>query len=312
MKFLRTITLKELANLVNCKHIGADQLKILGINEIHRVEEGDITFVDHSKYYERALTSAARAIIIDQKITPPDGKGLIIAEHPFQVYNKIVQHFAPFQPSESSISDSATIGQNTIIQPDVFIGHDVTIGENCIIHPNVTIYNSCHIGDDVIVHANTVIGSDAYYYKRTENGQYQKWHCCGDVIIKDKVEIGSGCMIDRGVSASTVIGSGTKIDNLVHIGHDTIIGKDCLLAAQVGVAGVVELGDQVILWGQVGVSKDVHIGDEAVVLSGSGVSKSLDGGQTYFGSPAKKARERWKELALVRRLPELWQKIKGQ
>ena len=134
---------------------------------------------------------------------------------------------------------------------------------------------------------------------------------CGRVIIEDDVEIGANCTIDRGVSHDT-IGPGTKMDNLVHIGHDTVIGKNCLFAAQVGIAGAVTIGNGVVLWGQVGVSKTLSIGDNAVVYAQSGVPASLEGDQTYFGSPVENAKDKMKELVWVKRIPELWKKVMGR
>ena len=183
------------------------------------------------------------------------------------------------------------------------------IGTNCIIHSGVVIYDHSVIGDNVILHANTVIGADAFYFKRRPDF-YEKMHSCGRVVIHDHVEIGACCTIDRGVSSDTIIGKGTKLDNHVHVGHDTVIGKNCLFAAHVGIAGCVNIEDEVIFWGQVGCQKDLTVGKGAVVYGQSGISKSLKGGLVYFGSPAKEAREKMKEMALVSRLPELFAKIK--
>ncbi|MDQ3050685.1 MAG: UDP-3-O-(3-hydroxymyristoyl)glucosamine N-acyltransferase [Bacteroidota bacterium] len=306
MKFDKAVSLQELASLTGARVIGNGELGVTGINEIHMVTTGDITFVDHPKYYDKALASAATFVIINKEVVAPDGKALLFSDDPFRDYVKIVTSFRPFQNSHNAISDSAQIGEGTIIQPNVFVGNHVRIGRNCVIHPGVSIYDYCEIGDDVIIHSNTVIGADAFYYKRRPEG-YDKMVSCGRVVIHNKVEIGASCTIDKGVSGDTVIGEGTKFDNQIHIGHDTVIGKNCLFAAQVGVAGVVRVEDDVILWGQVGVQKDLVIGKGAVVLGQSGIAKSLQGGITYFGSPVREAREKMKELALIKRLPELIQ-----
>lgn len=308
MKLNPAKTLKEIAALINAEFDGDASFKISGINEIHKVEKGDLTFVDHPKYYEKALNSAATTIIINKKMDCPEGKALIFSNDPFLDYNFLTRHFRAFLPSSASLSEEAQIGADTIIQPGVFVGHHVKIGSNCIIHANVVIYDYCEIGNNVIIHANTVIGADAFYYKRSPEG-YDKMHSCGRVIIEDNVEIGACCTIDKGVSGDTIIGKGTKMDNHIHVGHDTVIGKNCLFAAQVGIAGVVTIEDDVILWGQVGVQKDLTIGKGAVVLGQSGIPKSLEGGKTYFGSPTQEAREKMKELALVKRLPELFETI---
>ena len=291
--------------------MGDGNLFVGGINEIHRVENGDITFVDLPKYYDKALQSAASFVIINKEVEIPKGKALLFHADPFSVYVSIVKHFRPFQPSNKSISSSATVGEGTVLQPGVFVGNHVRIGKNCVIHSNVSIYNYTEIGDNVIIHANAVIGSDAFYYKRRLD-HYEKMFSCGRVIIHDDVEIGACCTIDKGVSSDTIIGKGTKLDNHVHVGHDTVIGKNCLFAAGVGIAGVVTIEDEVILWGQVGVNKDLVIGKGAVVLAQSGIAKSLEGGKTYFGSPVQEAREKMKEMAMVKRLPEIFEKLRGK
>ena len=281
-----------------------------GINEIHRVEKGDLVFVDHPKYYHTCLHSAASFIIINKDIEVPPGKALLVVAQPFEAYTRIVQHFSPFEPAVKSISDSARIGERTHVFPHVFIGNRVSIGNNCIIYPHVTILNDCVIGNNVIIQSGTTIGSDAFYYNAKKNRDvwYRKMLSCGRVVIEDDVEIGAGCTIDRGVTHDTVIGRGTKMDNLIQIGHDTRIGRNCLFAAQVGIAGGVTIGDGVALWGQVGVNKTLRIGDNAVVLAQSGVPGDLEGGKTYFGSPVEDARQKMKELVWIKRIPELWRR----
>ena len=278
------------------------------------MEAGDIIFVDHPKYYDICIQSAATFIIINKKVDCPYGKALLIVPEPFEAYLKLVNHFRPFSPAVKSISDSVSIGKDTTIMPNAFIGNHVHIGKNCIIHPNVTILDHCIIGDHVIIQAGTVIGSDAFYYNKKTNRDihYKKMNSCGRVVIEDFVEIGANCTIDRGVSGDTVIGAGTKIDNLVQIGHDTEIGKNCLFAGQVGIAGATKIEDEVILWGQVGVSKTLTIGKGAIVYAQSGVKDSIAGGKVYFGSPVEEAREKMKELVWIKRIPQLWEKVMGK
>ncbi len=310
MRFEKEFTLKEIADIIgNNDFIGDDAHKVTGINEIHRVEPGDITFVDHHKYYKAALESLATTIIINQKDTEcPEGKALIFSDDPFRDYVKLVKHFSPFIPSTAAISPTAQIGEGTIIQPFVFVGNYVKIGKNCIIHSHVSINDYSIIGDNVIISPNTVIGGEAFYFKRRPD-YYDKLEGCGRVVIEDNVEIGSCCTIDRGVSSDTIIGKGSKLDNHIQVGHDTIIGKNCLISSQVGIAGVVNIEDDVILWGQVGVQKDLTIGKGAVVLGQSGVAKSIEGGKTYFGSPVREAVDKMKEIAIMKRLPDLIEKI---
>jgi UDP-3-O-[3-hydroxymyristoyl] glucosamine N-acyltransferase len=291
--------------------VGDEKGEAKGINELHNVQEGDIAFVDHPKYYSTCINSAASFIIIDTRTEVPAGKALLIVPEPFEAYLKLVRHFRPFTPSSKMISDSSMIGHNTLVMPNVFIGNRVTIGNNVLIHPNVTIYDDCIIGDEVVIHSGTIIGSDAFYFNTKKNREiwYKKMQSCGRVIIENNVEIGAGCTIDRGVSADTIIGQGSKFDNMIHIGHDVVIGMNCLIAAQVGIAGCTVVGNGVTMWGQAGISKTLVIGDNAVVLAQSGVGENIGDNQVYFGTPAGPALKKQKELVWIKRIPEIWDKI---
>ncbi len=311
MKFPSPVSVQWIAELIGASVIGNKNASATGINEIHKVETGDLVFVDHPKYYDKCINSAASFIIINKETEVPEGKALLVVAEPFEAYLKIVNHFRPFTPAAKMVSDSAFIGEGTVIMPGAFIGHEVSIGKNCIIHPNVTIGDYTVIGNNVIIQAGTVIGSDAFYYNTKKNRDvwYKKMQSCGRVVIEDDVEIGAGCTIDRGVSHDTVIGRGTKFDNQVHIGHDSVIGKNCLFAAQVGVAGAVDIKDGVVLWGQAGVSKTLTIGENAVVLAQSGVPSSIEGNKVYFGTPVEDAMIKKKELVWIKRIPEMWEKL---
>jgi UDP-3-O-[3-hydroxymyristoyl] glucosamine N-acyltransferase len=312
MKFPSPVSVQWLADLIEAEVEGNRIAEIKGINEIHKVEQGDLVFVDHPKYYETCLQSAADFIIINtNKVNLPQGKTLLIVAEPFEAYLKIVQHFRSFTVQTESINLNVKIGKGTVIMPNVFIGKEVVIGKNCTIHPNVTILDYTIIGDEVVIQSGSVIGGDAFYYNTKKNRDlwYKKMKSCGNVVIEDFVEIGTGCMIDRGVTAETRIGRGTKMDNMVHIGHDVTVGKNCLFAAQVGIAGGTIIEDGVTLWGQVGVSKTLTIGANAVVLAQSGVPSSLVGGKTYFGYPAEDASIKRRELVWIKRIPELWKKV---
>ena len=301
MKFKIVQTLQKIATLIDAKFVGDQDFVISGINEIHVVESGDIVFVDHPKYYQKALESAATTILINKEVDCPEGKSLLISDDPFRDFNKITNHFNPFINSKESIATSASIGKGTIVQPNVFIGNNVSIGKACLIHPNVTIYDNTVIGDNVVIHANTVLGADAFYYKNRPEG-FDQLISGGRVILKDNVHIGASCTIDKGVTGDTTIGNGTKIDNQVHVGHDTKIGKKCLIASQTGIAGCVIIEDEVTLWGQVGTNSGITIGKGAVILGQTGVTKSIPGGKTYFGTPISESREKLKELAYLKRL----------
>ncbi len=308
MKFPQPYTLKQIADLLQVTFVGDPDFLILGCNEIHRVETGDIVFVDHPKYYDKALQSNATIVLINKEVECPEGKALLISDDPFRDFNKLTIYFKPFQPSTSYISDSAKIGENVVIQPGVFIGNNVIIGDNSIIHANVAIYDNCEIGANVKIHANTSIGGDAFYYKKRPEG-FDQLLSSGIVKIEDHVDIGANCSIDRGVSAITHIKEGTKIDNQVQIGHDTIVGEKCLIASHVGIAGCVIVGREVTIWGQVGVTSGITIGDKAVISAKSGVSKSLEAGKSYFGIPADDFRSKYKEIAYLRQLPDLVDKV---
>lgn len=308
MKFPKTHSLQEIAKIIDCQYVGSDDFPVLGMNEIHVVESGDIVFVDHPKYYDKALQSAATIVLINKEVDCPDGKALLISDDPFRDFNKLTNHFRPFQSASIAIASSSKIGEGTVIQPNCFVGHNVVIGQNCLIHSNVSIYDNTIIGDNVIIHAGTILGADAFYYKKRPEG-FDQLISGGRVVIEDNVGIGALCTIDKGVTGDTTIGEGTKIDNQVHVGHDTVIGKKCLIASQTGIAGCVIIEDEVTLWGQVGTTSGITIGTKAVVLGQTGVTKSIEGGKSYFGTPVEESREKLKQLANVKRIPDIINKL---
>lgn len=310
MKFNKPYSLEDIAKLLNCEFVGNKHFEVSGMNEIHVVEKGDIVFVDHPKYYDKALQSKATIVLINKKVDCPEGKALLISDDPFRDFNKLTQHFRPFQSSNVAISTTAKIGENTIIQPNTFIGNHVVIGKNCIIHSNVSIYDHTIIGDNVIIHAGTILGADAFYYKKRPDG-FDQLISGGRVVIENNVGIGALCTIDKGVTGDTTIGEGTKIDNQVHVGHDTIIGKKCLIASQTGIAGCVIIEDEVTIWGQVGTTSGITIGTKAVILGQTGVTKSVEGGKSYFGTPIEESREKLKQLANIKKIPEILNKLKS-
>ena len=308
MKFYTPQTIEGIARILNCDYIGDAEFPVLGMNEIHMVASGDIVFVDHPKYYDKALASKATIILINKEVSCPDGKSLLISDDPFRDFNKLTNHFNPFIAATATISISAIIGNNTVLQPNVFIGNNVQIGNDCIIHSNVCIYDNAIIGNNVTIHSGTILGADAFYYKNRPE-KFDKLLSGGNVVIEDQVDIGALCTIDKGVTASTTIGEGSKIDNQVHVGHDTVIGKRCLIASQVGISGCVIIEDFVTIWGQAGVTSGVTIGEKAVISAQSGVSKSLEGHKSYFGTPADDFRKKYKEIAAIRLIPEIMDKL---
>lgn len=301
MKFNKTLSLQQLAEILDSPFEGDPNIMLSGINEIHRVKEGDVVFVDHEKYYAKALNSKASAVLIDKKSDFPVQKGIIICDNPFSAFNTLIKYIDSPEFQLDQQHKEVKIGVGTQVHPSSFLGSNVKIGKNCIIHPQVCIMENVTIGNNVIIQPGCVIGSHGFYYKKRPS-HYERLISGGNVIIEDDVEIGAACTIDKGVTATTLIGSGTKIDNQVQIGHDTIIGKNCLIAAQAGIAGCVTIGNNVTIWGQVGIASAINIEDNVTVFAQSGVGKNLENGKTYYGSPADEARIKLKEIVSIKQL----------
>lgn len=311
MKLDKPIAVGKIAELVGADVIGDPDVIITGINVIHKAEHGDITFADHPRYIEKAAHSPASAVIVPSMPSSPNGKVYLISKDPFAAYNKLVSILTkPNLPQDCWVSPTARIARGTRLSPGVYIGEEAVIGENCIIYPNVYIAAKTVIGNGVIIGPNTTIGFDAFYYRRNQNGKYERLLSCGRVILEDNVEIGAGCTIDRGVSGDTIIGAGTKIDNQVHIGHGTVIGKNCIIAAQVGISGKVTIGDNTTIWGKVGVAPRVHIGSNVTIMAMTGVDKNLPDGGVYGGRPVRDIRQEWKEKATLSLLTKHWDRLK--
>lgn len=294
MKFTKPQDINSLASLLDCKVTGNLAQIVTGINEIHMVEVGDIVFVDHPKYYQKALESAASVVLIDQDVPCPTGKSLLIHSHPFDAFNFLITHF-----SAQIDAREAVVHPSAVIYPNVFIGKNVHIGTQCILYPGAYIADNTHIEDNVIIGPNSVIGFDAFYYKKKKD-HYDRLISCGAVHIGSNVEIGAQCTIDRGVTGITRIGHGTKIDNQVHVGHDTQIGSNVLIASSCGISGCVEIENNATIWGQVGMASGVKVGKNATILGQSGVTKDVPEGTEYFGTPAGPAKHKFKELAFLR------------
>lgn len=304
MTFRDAQKLEDIAAIINCEFVGSAHFPVLGMNEIHVVTPGDIVFVDHPKYYDKALESAATIILINKKVDCPDGKALLVSDDPFRDFNKIARHFCPDYAFAKAEFQQAQIGKNSQVHPTASLGNDVVIGDNCTIHANVSIGDRCIIGNNVIINANTVLGGDAFYFKRRPEG-YDKLLSTGRVVIEDNVELGASCTIDRGVTGDTTIGYGSKLDTQVHIGHDSVLGKHVLIASQTAVAGCVVIEDEVTIWGQVGITSGVTIGAKAIFLAKSGVSKDMEGNKRYYGAPAEDFRIKYREAAAVKNLPKM-------
>ena len=299
MKFQSPQSLKTIAELINAKFVGDENFQVFGTNEIHRVKAGEIVFVNHPKYYDKALFSEATIILIDKEVDCPEGKALLISDDPFRDFNKINEHYQGIQTFETT-GQNAVIGKNCKIHPSVVIGNDVKIGDNCMIFPNVVIGDRTEIGNNCVIQSGTVLGGDAFYYNKNAEG-FRKMLSVGNVIIENNVEIGNLCTIDRGVTDSTIIGAGSILDNQIQIGHDTVIGKKVLIASQTGIAGCCIIEDEVTIWGQVGIAFGVTIESGTVLLAKCGVNRNLKKG-TYFGPIAEEFRSYLKKEVKLKNL----------
>lgn len=319
--------LSDLAEFVGGRIIGDAELFISGVASIETAERGDITFAVDQKFLDAAVACAASCIIVPQHITECD-KTILQVENPRFAFAKIAALFAPrprvkpgihptaiIDPSVKMgrdpaigplvvIEEGAVIGDAVVIFPGVYIGRGALIGDRTVVHANVTIEEEVIVGRHCIIHGGTVIGSDGFGF--VENGgKHYKIPQIGNVVVEDNVEIGANCTVDRAASGSTIIHSGTKIDNLVHIAHNVVIGHDCLLIAQVGISGSVTVGNNAIFAGQSGVAGHLSIGDRTVVAAKAGVTKSLPGGLHVSGFPAKPHNEEKKIMVSLAKLPEL-------
>lgn len=326
------ITLRKLASIVGGKVIGAPDQAIHGVSDIKKGTPDTITFLFNPKHQDLIKQTSASAVIVADAALLNDKSGIVV-ENPRLAIVKVLKLFEPQNNIEKGIHATAiihksakigkdvsigaftVIGQNTeianntVIYNNVSIGDNVVIGTNTVIYPQVAIYLRTNIGNNVIVDMGTVIGSSGYGYE-TENDVHHKIPQIGSVIIEDDVEIGANCAIDRGTIGNTIIGQGTKLDNLVHIAHNVKIGKGCLLMGQVGIAGSAEIGDYCIFAGHAAVRDGVIIGNRAVFAAKSGATKSLPGGKVYAGMPAREIREKNKRDAAYKQIELLKKRIR--
>ncbi len=324
--------LSEIARFFNAKIEGDYEIEISGVKGFEDAQEGDITYITSSKYAKVAQSSKASAFIVKEKFSDLN-KPQLIVENPQFVFAKLLEMFYvkphPFKGvSEKSIiastaqigknvtvypfvyiDDGVTIGDNTVIYPFTFIGQGTSIGCDCVIYSNVTVRERIKIGNRVIIHTGTQIGSDGFGYIFHE-GKHHKIPQIGGVIIEDDVEIGACVTIDRATTGNTIIGQGTKIDNLVQIAHNVKIGKNVIIVAQVGIAGSSKIGDGCILAGQVGISDHVEIEAGTIITAQSGVMPGKVQKGVFSGSPIMPHREWLKANAIFQKLPELYKKIK--
>lgn len=311
MDFPQSISVIDIAEWIGAEVLGNTALQLNGVNEIHKVRAGDITFVDHPKYYHASLHSAASAVIVPTEMECPEGKVLLVVEKPFLAYEHIVKRFRVFTPIQYVSTETQDIDPSAVIEDGAIIGPHVRIGKNCHVQSGAIIRPYTTIGDRVVIHSGAIIGTQAFYFKKWPEG-YDAWTGCGRVIIEDDVWIGSGTTIAQGVSGDTIIGAGTKIDCQVMIGHGVVIGKNCLIAAQAGIAGKTIVGDWCVIYGQAGIAQNLHIGDRTTILAQSGVGRNLEGGKSYFGYPAEESKAKFRELAALRAISLKYNKDKRE
>ena len=326
------IPLKQIAEAVDGEIVGDESIIITGVNSLDFACQGEISFFVDRRYDEDLKNTGASAIIVAEKSDCYGGTQVVV-KNPGLAFARVTELFAPsisrypgiseqaFVHKDSRIGDNvsiypfvyvgkdAVIGDETVLFPGVFIGERVTVGRGCVIHPNGSILHDCRIGDNVIIHAGAVIGSDGFGFVK-EGTKSIKRPQIGSVQIDNDVEIGANCCIDRAALGRTWIQRGVKIDNLVQIAHNVVIGEDSLVLAQVGISGSVNVGREVILAGQVGIADHKDIGDRAVIGPQSGIAQSVGSGEVLSGSPAIPHRLWLKTSGLVRRLPELSERLR--
>ncbi|MEE8423791.1 MAG: UDP-3-O-(3-hydroxymyristoyl)glucosamine N-acyltransferase [Thermodesulfobacteriota bacterium] len=325
-------SLKELAEIVGGKVFGDRDIAIKGISGIKDATEGDITFLANPRYARQLSSTCASAVIADS-FAEEYNLPVLAVNNPDRAFSKILNLFNPkpfplngIHPS-AAISSTALVGDNVSIYPNVyigdktkigngvtlfpgvFVGNDAEIGDDTIIYANVSIREGCKLGKRVIVHCNAVIGSDGFGFVKEKN-RYEKIPQVGIVRIEDDVEVGALVAIDRATMGETVVGKGTKIDNLVQIAHNVKIGKDSIIVGQVGIAGSTQIGDRVILAAQVGVLGHLKIGDDVVVGGQSGVAKDLPDKSAFSGSPCIPHMEWLKSQAVFPKIPEMKRELK--
>jgi UDP-3-O-[3-hydroxymyristoyl] glucosamine N-acyltransferase len=327
-------TLAEIAKEIQGRVVGDGALLIKGICGIKEARPGDLTFLANPRYLHLAATTAASAIIVGKDVLV-EGKTVVQTEDPSAAFSKVVSMIkedlsprikgvhptAVIDPTavigqgagigpHVVVEKNAKVGRNTVICAGCFIGQKTIVGEDCLVYPNVTLREDVTIGNKVIIHSGTVVGADGFGYALVE-GVHTKIPQMGTVVIEDDVEIGACVTIDRARFDKTFIGRGTKIDNLVQIGHNAHIGRHCIIIALAGVAGSCHIGDHVIVAGQAGMGGHLNIGDGASIAAQSGVIKDVPPGAKMFGTPAKEYKTAVREMGLVSRLPQYIEKLES-
>jgi UDP-3-O-[3-hydroxymyristoyl] glucosamine N-acyltransferase len=321
------ITVDEIARLVGGEVTGDRSTQITGFSPADRSQAGDLTFAENESYLQRAESSAASAVIVEARGRSTSSKILIRVANVRAAYARVLPVFMPEKSFPAGIHPSAVVadsaridptahvgpgcvvGENVVVGPGCvlealdFVGDECRLGENVRMFPNVTLYHRTEVGNRVRIHAGTVIGSDGFGYVQ-ENGSLIKVPQVGNVVIRDDVELGAGVTIDRGALGPTVIGEGTKVDNLVQIAHNVGIGTNCMIVAQTGIAGSTKMGDEVVLGGQSGISGHLRLGNRVTVSAQSGVMRNLRDGERVLGFPAVPDRQAKRQIIALQHLPD--------
>jgi len=326
------LTAASVAEQLQGEVLGDGQTQLKGFAPADRAQAGDLTFAENEEFFARAEQTAASAIIVGSNFTSSTGKVLIRVSNARVAFAKALALFFPEPPQPAGIhptavvaysaqvdpsahigphcvvGERAQIGGNTILHAGNYVGDDCKVGSACVLFPNAVLYARTELGQRVRVHAGAVVGSDGYGYV-LDGGSHRKVPQIGNVILGDDVEIGANVTIDRGALGPTVIGKGTKIDNLVQIAHNVRIGEHCLVIAQAGVAGSSKLGNYVIVAGQAGIAGHLQIGSKVTIAAQSGVMHNIPDGQTVLGSPAQPDKQTKRQLLALQKLPELLRRV---
>ncbi len=325
--------LGEIAKTLGCELRGSAEIEINGVAGIEEAKKDELTFVSNPRYLAQIKSTQAGAIILSQK-APPTPVPTLISENPYLSFARAIELF--YRPPEpvpgihptATVADTATLGENHSIGANTVVGEGVQLGDNAVLYPNVVIYSHAQIGDDFLAHAHSVVreycrigdrvilqnsavvGSDGFGFAPREDESYYKMSQSGIVVLEDDVEVGAGTCIDRATVGETRIGQGTKLDNLVQIGHGSRVGRHTILAGQAGLAGSTRVGDHVMLGGQVGAAGHITIGDRAAATAQTGIARSVESGKVISGTPEMDSALWKRNYLLLKQLPRLVDTIK--
>ena len=328
------MTAQEISALFQGEVIGDPNVEILRVAKIEEAGAGDLTFFANPKYEKYIAATKASAILVstgfDTARTPASRLVFIKVQDPYVAFLQILKritlmpdafpkgiHATAIVPSSAKVGpgvslgahvvlgENAVVGANTKISHGCVLGDGSSVGEDSLIYPNVSIYHGCRVGNRVILHSGVVVGSDGFGFAPKSDGTYEKIPQLGIAVVEDDVEVGANCTIDRATMGQTLLKRGVKLDNLVHIAHNVVVGENTVIAAQTGISGSTKVGKNVIIAGQVGIVGHIEIADRSVLMAQSGIPKSTEPGKSYLGTPAKERLKAMKIEAVIRSLPEL-------